>query len=102
MNKSTKDAFVIVLDAMIRSANYKIGGIRRSKYGRKDTFITREEKFKANCNFLKERLNSNGRLPLKFLREDQYSKDVMRENLNYILGGGHNEIENILQITFPM
>ncbi len=99
MNNSTREAFIVVLDAMIRHANQKIGGIKRAKYDNKDILLSRENKFIENCNYLKSRLHTN-RLPLKFLRVDQHDRRMMRDNLNHILGEGHKEIENIVSITF--
>lgn len=104
MNQSTREAFIVVMNEMIKYASYKIGGIKRkqniSDFDR-ECRIKSENKFKENCLKVIEQLEKGrNRLPITFFRKDQHGKETLKYNLKVILGENHPEIENIINIVY--
>lgn len=106
MKKVTIDAFNVVLDAMKKDAKRRIGGFKRRKWltpTQLSRSIRSEQEFFNNCERLQRIISCEvykGRLPLTFLRKDQHCRDIMKNNLEDILGRGHSEISNILDLVF--
>lgn len=106
MKQTTIDAFNVALDAMKKDAKRRIGGFKRRK-GLTPTQLSRsirsEQEFFDSCDRLQRIISCElykGKLPVTFLRKDQHCRDIMKNNLEYILGRGHSEIPNIIDLVF--
>ena len=105
MERQTREALIQVVEAMYKSANNKIGGIKRMKYisdSRREHLMLKEVRFQAMCSNLIQKLNdgTTRSYPIAFLRKDQHNRTLFRANLEYILGDNHPEIENIVNFVF--